>query len=87
MRQGPRGDVPTGLQRLRHLILCDGLEADNDGMVRLFPLVSSVAPDKGKVSIADIYLAHPPQRSPALDRHLPGFDTARPFTCLLQNSQ
>lgn len=35
VRQGPRGDVPTGLQRLRHLILCDGLDADNDGMVSL----------------------------------------------------
>lgn len=35
VRQGPRGDVPTGLQRLRHLILCDGLEADGDGMVGL----------------------------------------------------
>jgi hypothetical protein len=33
VRQGPRGDVPTGLQRLRHLILCDGLDADSDGMV------------------------------------------------------
>ena len=33
MRHGPRGDVPTGLQRLRHLILCDGLDADADGMV------------------------------------------------------
>lgn len=35
VRQGPRGDVPTGLQRLRHLILCDGLDADSDGMVGL----------------------------------------------------
>lgn len=35
VRQGPRGDVPTGLQHLRHLILCDGLEADGDGMVSL----------------------------------------------------
>lgn len=33
VRQGPRGDIPAGLQRLRHLILCDGLDADNDGMV------------------------------------------------------
>lgn len=33
MRHGPRGDVPTALQRLRHLILCDGLDADSDGMV------------------------------------------------------
>ena len=36
VRQGPKGDVPTGLQRLRHLILCDGLDADNDGMVSLY---------------------------------------------------
>lgn len=35
VRHGPRGDVPTGLQRLRHLILCDGLDADSDGMVSL----------------------------------------------------
>lgn len=35
VRQGPRGDVASSLQRLRHLILCDGLEADGDGMVSL----------------------------------------------------
>lgn len=38
VRQGPRGDVPTGLQRLRHLILCDGLDADSDGMVSVLSL-------------------------------------------------
>lgn len=31
---GPKGDVRGSLRRLRHLILDDGLEADNDGMVR-----------------------------------------------------
>jgi cell cycle arrest protein BUB2 len=30
---GPKGDVEGSLRRLRHLILEDGLEADNDGMV------------------------------------------------------
>ena len=34
MRHGPRNDVPDALQNLRHWILVDGLEADNDGMVR-----------------------------------------------------
>ncbi len=34
IRHGPRSDVPDALQSLRHLILVDGLEADNDGMVR-----------------------------------------------------
>ena len=34
IRQGPRGDLSVGLQRLRHLILCDGLDSDSDGMVR-----------------------------------------------------
>ena len=34
MRRGPRGDLPNALQSLRHWILVDGLEADNDGMVR-----------------------------------------------------
>lgn len=35
IRHGPRSDVPDALQSLRHWILVDGLEADNDGMVRL----------------------------------------------------
>lgn len=34
VRHGPRSDVPDALQNLRHWILVDGLEADNDGMVR-----------------------------------------------------
>ena len=34
IRHGPRSDVPDALQSLRHWILVDGLEADNDGMVR-----------------------------------------------------
>ncbi len=34
VRQGPRGDLSNKLQRLRHLILVDGLESDSDGMVR-----------------------------------------------------
>ena len=34
IRHGPRNDVPDALQNLRHWILVDGLEADNDGMVR-----------------------------------------------------
>lgn len=38
VRQGPRGDVLIGLQRLRHLILCDGLDADSDGMVSVLRL-------------------------------------------------
>ncbi len=40
VRHGPRGDVPVGLQRLRHLILCDGLDADSDGMVSILRLSS-----------------------------------------------
>ena len=35
IRHGPRNDVADALQSLRHWILVDGLEADNDGMVRL----------------------------------------------------
>ena len=34
VRQGPQGDVPAELSRLRHLVLCEGLYADSDGMVR-----------------------------------------------------
>lgn len=34
VRHGPRGDLSNKLQRLRHLILVDGLESDSDGMVR-----------------------------------------------------
>lgn len=33
MRRSPKGDVLGALDDLRHLILVDGLEADNDGMV------------------------------------------------------
>ncbi len=33
MRQGPKGDVQLALQNLRHWILCDGMDADSDGMV------------------------------------------------------
>ena len=33
MRQGPKDDLPLALQNLRHWILCDGMDADNDGMV------------------------------------------------------
>ena len=33
MRQGPKDDVPLALQNLRHWILCDGMDADSDGMV------------------------------------------------------
>ena len=36
IRHGPRSDAPDALQNLRHWILVDGLEADNDGMVKLF---------------------------------------------------
>ena len=36
MRRGPGGDLPNALQSLRHWILVDGLEADNDGMVRFY---------------------------------------------------
>ncbi|KAL8714882.1 MAG: hypothetical protein Q9220_001395 [cf. Caloplaca sp. 1 TL-2023] len=32
VRQGPQGDVPAELSRLRHLVLCEGLYADTDGM-------------------------------------------------------
>ena len=35
VRQGPRGDLLNKLDRLRHLVLVDGLESDSDGMVRL----------------------------------------------------
>ena len=42
MRRGPRGDLPNALQSLRHWILVDGLEADNDGMVSLFPNVQDI---------------------------------------------
>ena len=41
MRRGPRGDLPNALQSLRHWILVDGLEADNDGMVRSTPNVQN----------------------------------------------
>ena len=34
VRQGPQGELQTELGRLRHLVLCEGLLADSDGMVR-----------------------------------------------------
>lgn len=33
VRQGPQGDLQAELGRLRHLVLCEGLLADSDGMV------------------------------------------------------
>ena len=39
LRQGPKDDVRLSLENLRHWILCDGMDADNDGMVS-FLLVS-----------------------------------------------
>lgn len=36
-RQGPQGDVLKELAQLRHLILCEGLFADSDGMVGCKP--------------------------------------------------
>ena len=33
VRQGPQGELLAKLDRLRHLILVDGLESDSDGMV------------------------------------------------------
>ncbi|KAL8862861.1 MAG: hypothetical protein Q9178_000803 [Gyalolechia marmorata] len=35
VRQGPQGDVPAELSRLRHLVLCEGLYADSDGMSQI----------------------------------------------------
>ncbi|KAL9125318.1 MAG: hypothetical protein Q9217_005464 [Psora testacea] len=38
VRQGPKDTLPLALQNLRHWILCDGMDADNDGMshVRIY---------------------------------------------------
>lgn len=33
LRQGPKTDLALALQNLRHWILCDGMDADADGMV------------------------------------------------------
>ena len=33
LRHGPKGDVRGSLDRLRFLVLSDGLDADSDGMV------------------------------------------------------
>lgn len=45
VRHGPGSDVPDALQNLRHWILVDGLEADNDGMVRLLVGPSKMTTD------------------------------------------
>ena len=72
VRQGPRGDVPAGLQRLRHLILCDGLDADNDGMVSLvsnpqFDVLNSTLTKNNLVPLADLRLVDPTQHASPLD--------------------
>ena len=41
MRRSPKGDLLGALDYLRHLILVDGLEADNDGMVSVPKSLSS----------------------------------------------
>ena len=33
IRNGPKGELPLSLQNLRHCILCEGMDADSDGMV------------------------------------------------------
>lgn len=38
VRQGPQGELQAELARLRHLVLCEGLLADSDGMVCSCPL-------------------------------------------------
>ena len=45
IRHGPRDDVPDALQNLRHWILVDGLEADNDGMVGIYGGTSRTTTD------------------------------------------
>ena len=37
IRSGPKGDLALALQNLRHWILCDGMDADVDGMVNTTP--------------------------------------------------
>ena len=46
VRQGPQGDLVEKLDRIRHLVLVDGLESDNDGMVRLAGHSSTVQPSQ-----------------------------------------
>ena len=35
MKYGPNGNPALALQNLRHWILCEGMDADSDGMVRI----------------------------------------------------
>lgn len=42
IRNGPKGDLSLALQNLRHWILCDGMDADSDGMVNKHQLFISV---------------------------------------------
>ncbi|KAL8657218.1 MAG: hypothetical protein Q9226_002135 [Calogaya cf. arnoldii] len=55
VRQGPQGDVPTELSRLRHLVLCEGLYADSDGMSQIRIYVWLILLDAPAIS-TDSYL-------------------------------
>ncbi|KAM0799274.1 rab-GTPase-TBC domain-containing protein [Usnea florida] len=55
IRHGPKSDVPDALQNLRHWILVDGLEADNDGMSDLRIYIWLILLNSPPLS-TDIYL-------------------------------
>lgn len=91
VRQGTKGDAMGSLDKLRRLVLLDGVDADSDGMVSIlleilaftyFQLMKTTT-----VSFANLHLVNPPQRSTAFNRYLPFSHTPRPLPSLLQNPQ
>lgn len=81
IRHGPRNDVPLALQNLRHWILCDGMNADSDGMVLTIYVQRASKLTSAVVSIEDLRLAHPPQYSAHQNRRIPRPYETRSVTC------
>ena len=90
IRRGPRGDLPIALQSLRHWILVDGLEADNDGMVRPYPEIVKPLPPTDMdwtVRSSHLHMVDIAQFPPPLDRRLPGAYPPRSITSIRQDSK
>jgi len=84
----PDGDLSTGLDELRRVILLDGIPANSDGMVRLsshtFPECDAHNPT---VRVAYPRLAGPTERAPIMHRHISRSRPARSLTSLRQDPQ
>lgn len=89
VRQGTKGDAMGSLDKLRRLVLLDGVDADSDGMVSILLDILTATSiqliNTTTVSFANLHLVNSPQRSAAFNRYLPLSHSSRPFSSLLEN--